>query len=420
MDLLFAKQHVFDLQRERQEAAKRMAAGFSESELVGSSVEDLVQQVVDQYVPQRLALDVAGHWISKEETQLAAQNGRQFAGIVLPNVASTIPRHGLEFDLHIAYTGDRVLFTVGPSARSGTQPRATILDGKVLISIAHQVVTPDTAVEPELLAQEAELVQWVQRVNEDIDVLEKRLRGEITADLKRRRSLLQAGDDLLATMTIPVRHVDHDQALELPVRPTPVPLTPVRTASSTDEWTLSVDVYEQVIGTITKFARALERRPDSAYALVPHEERLRDWLIFLLNANYEDPSGGDVFIGGETVNGKGKTDILVRHEGENAFIGECKYWTGPSDFDAAIDQLLDYTVWRDTKAALILFITRKNATAAIDSADERLRAHQHCQEGLPVVDPTQRRDYRFTSPHDDQKIISLALLPVVVRPVAVA
>jgi hypothetical protein len=38
--------------------------------------------------------------------------------------------------------------------------------------------------------------------------------------------------------------------------------------------------------------------------------------------------GSDLFVGGETVNGKGKTDILVRHHGQTAFIGECKFWDG--------------------------------------------------------------------------------------------
>jgi len=47
----------------------------------------------------------------------------------------------------------------------------------------------------------------------------------------------------------------------------------------------------------------------------------------------------------------GKTDILTRVEDRNAFIAECKFWMGEKAFLAALDQLLSYLSWRDTKTA---------------------------------------------------------------------
>ena len=35
---------------------------------------------------------------------------------------------------------------------------------------------------------------------------------------------------------------------------------------------------------------------------------------------------------GETFNAAGKTDILLRIDGKNVFIGECKFWKGPKAF----------------------------------------------------------------------------------------
>lgn len=158
--------------------------------------------------------------------------------------------------------------------------------------------------------------------------------------------------------------------------------------------------------------------PASAHLLLPDEETLCDWLMFLLSTNYEARDGRELFVGGETVNGNGngngKTDILIRHQDRNAFIGECKFWHGPKNFGEAIDQLLGYTVWRDTKAAIILFITNRNATAAIDSAGGCLQRHSQCMTAPIPTDATRRRDYAFASPHDDQRAISLALIPVIV------
>jgi hypothetical protein len=67
-----------------------------------------------------------------------------------------------------------------------------------------------------------------------------------------------------------------------------------------------------------------------------------------------------------------------------------------------------------TRAAIILFVTRRNATVAITSAGGRLAGHSNCRQAKGPADPSRRRDYIFLSPHDDQRTISLALLPVVV------
>lgn len=135
--------------------------------------------------------------------------------------------------------------------------------------------------------------------------------------------------------------------------------------------------------------------------------------MFILGSNYEAPDGSELFIGGEVENGKGKTDILVRHAGRNAFIGECKFWHGPKRFDEAIEQLLSYTTWRDTKAAVILFITNQNATAAINKAGGRLAVHHACKNALASSNPNKRRDYKYSSSADERRTISLALLPVI-------
>ena len=49
-------------------------------------------------------------------------------------------------------------------------------------------------------------------------------------------------------------------------------------------------------------------------------------------------------------NRSGKTGILIRADNHNVFTPECKIWTGPRKFEQAIDQLLGYLAWRDTKA----------------------------------------------------------------------
>ena len=294
-------------------------------------------------------------------------------------------------------------------------PTGEISDREVILSVI-DASGDSVLAEKQLLDQERHLQQWVGQVNDDLEKLGREIRSRVAGRVAERLAVLRQRDSLVAGLTIPAKHVEPDRAIELPVRRTTAALAaaPPLTGGASAEWSLAEAVYEQVIKTITGFTRALERRPASASQLLPDEETLRDWLLFLLNANYEAPDGNAIFVGGETVNGKGKTDILVRHQQRNAFIGECKFWDGQRKFDEAIAQLLDYTVWRDAKAAIILFITRRNATAAITSAGGRLAGHAQCRKAKVPADPSMRRDYIFTSPHDDQRSISLALLPVVV------
>ena len=67
------------------------------------------------------------------------------------------------------------------------------------------------------------------------------------------------------------------------------------------------------------------------------EESLRWQFLVPLNSHYEGMATG------ETFNYTGKTDILIRYEGKNVFIAECKIWRGAEAFVETIDQLLGYT-----------------------------------------------------------------------------
>jgi hypothetical protein len=128
-----------------------------------------------------------------------------------------------------------------------------------------------------------------------------------------------------------------------------------------------------------------------------------------LNSNFEGSARGEVF------NGAGKTDILIQHDDRNAFIGECKVWRGEKQFGDAIDQLVGYTVWRDTKAALILFIRSGNATEILAKADAKLRAHARFESARTTTDADSRTDYLLHAKDDPARLIRVALLPFVLR-----
>lgn len=97
------------------------------------------------------------------------------------------------------------------------------------------------------------------------------------------------------------------------------------------------------------------------------------------------------------------------------FIGECKLYHGPKSVAEAIDQLLGYLVWRDTKGALLLFVRAGNFTQAVQRAVDALSAHPQCQRSIPAQDPNRRSDYLFARADDESRTIRLALLPFQLR-----
>jgi hypothetical protein len=118
----------------------------------------------------------------------------------------------------------------------------------------------------------------------------------------------------------------------------------------------------------------MERSP-SAFASMG-EEHLRDHILVILNAQFEGQATG------ETFNRAGKTDILVREKDRNVFVAECKLWNGPRSLTDAIDQVLRYTCWRDTKVAVIVFNRRKDISTVLAAIPKAVTEHPSCKKRL--------------------------------------
>ena len=111
----------------------------------------------------------------------------------------------------------------------------------------------------------------------------------------------------------------------------------------------------------------MEQSPGT-YAAMNEEDR-RQTLVATLNTHYEGRAHAEAF------NNEDKTDILIRHDGRNLFICECKFWTGPEGFTDTIDQLFRYTGWRDTKLAVVMFVRQMGLTRILKKAKTTVGQH---------------------------------------------
>ena len=137
-------------------------------------------------------------------------------------------------------------------------------------------------------------------------------------------------------------------------------------------------------------ATVMERSP-SAFVSID-EEALRSHFLVQLNGHYEGQATG------ETFNYDGKTDILIRVDGRNIFIAECKYWGGATKLSDTIDQMLGYATWRDTKLALIIFNRNRTCPAVLESIQETVPPHPSFKRDLGRTSDT---SFRYVIGHRD-------------------
>jgi hypothetical protein len=148
-------------------------------------------------------------------------------------------------------------------------------------------------------------------------------------------------------------------------------------------------------------ASVIERSPAAFEKM--EEEHLRFLFLVPLNGHYEGQATG------ETFNFDGKTDILIRVQGRNIFIAECKFWTGSKGLTKTVDQLLGYTSWRDTKTAILLFNRNKDFSAVLGQIRATIEAHPNFKSFVGRPSETQFR-FVLRQPTDASRELLLTVL----------
>lgn len=109
---------------------------------------------------------------------------------------------------------------------------------------------------------------------------------------------------------------------------------------------ISDEDYNNINKIIYNYGTTMEKTAKTYF--LNTEEELRDHLLAALNTHYYNATG-------ETFRKIGKTDINIEFENKAAFIGECKIWHGEQLFQDAIQQIINYSTWRDVKVSVIIF-----------------------------------------------------------------
>lgn len=356
--------------------------------MLGSSIDDLCDYFESKYRLDVPCLSREHAVADQRECEIDVSHDRN-------RYWSTPGPHyvkGTEISVSIPFSGEPELFRVRPTQYTLSPPCGTIRGNNLILIISGTAMDPN-AVRTQIDRSIAQIEGYLTNLRTNTEPFNKGIRGQAKQQLEARREKLLRDQNLVAALGFPLKErEDAPRTYAAPgvQRRLKPALPPQSTAPFKPEPVLTSDDYEHILRILDSMAQVMERSP-SAFDSID-EESLRSHFLVQLNGHYQGQATG------ETFNYSGKTDILLRVEGRNIFIAECKYWTGPKGLLETMDQLLSYSSWRDTKVAIVLFNRRKNFTAVLQEIAPTLQEHPHYKRTLPVAGDTR---FRFVLSHKD-------------------
>jgi hypothetical protein len=367
---------------QRQETLLRSEIdGYQPDYLFGAAIDDLCEYLNDKYIQTPPVLHESE--ITTDQTEAYVSNIK-----------------GRAITFYLPFEGDEHLFKCRPTTRSLNPPRAGISDRQLVLSYGrtdHDAAAARRDFDRDLTVIKQHL-EWLTR---DVAPFNSSLRDKARRWIQSRRDRLHRDRAMVEEIGFPLRKRDNaPQTYAVPTVRRKPPIAGTQPGSSTHarEPILDLAEYEHILSVISNMVAVMERSPHAFKDM--REEDLRQHFLVQLNGQYEGQATG------ETFNFEGKTDILIRAEGRNIFIAECKFWRGRESFHETVDQLLGYASWRDTKTAILVFNRERKLSSVLAKIPEIVEAHPNF---LRQLDYKSETGFRFVLHNKDDKNRELTL-----------
>lgn len=358
--------------------------------LLNTAPADLTRYLVEKYSFIAPTLEKDAWSASETETQIDVRHD-QNRWISDRSRPCLIP--GQKIDIEVPIQGDSELLYARASTSSSMPPRAQIRGQALFLTyeIAHDSQQRDIKQEAERMLSDIEKhLEWLRA---DLGGFNQALPEKAEQAITARRTRILANQGRAAALGIPLKsrpNAPKTYAVS-EVRRKIAPTLPAATGAAFEpEPVLDTENYEHILTVIQNMAHVMERSPSAFKSMV--EEDLRQHFLVQLNGHFEGAATG------ETFNVNGKTDILLRSNGRNVFIAECKFWKGAKNYRETIDQLLGYTAWRDTKTAIFVFNRGIAMSTVIDAVAAETPSHKNFKR---IVNWNHESGFRYVFQHGD-------------------
>jgi hypothetical protein len=401
----FSKGQLDDVLRSQLEQINAKIYSEVEDYLLNVKEEDYIDHLVSEFTIDIPKIDFDTMTVSPTERIIPA-NRHPSSLFFIDDTDKSFRRQVIIF--HFPFSGDINVLDFVPNPHILWTQQFTYNDSTEDGEITFEII--NFANDAETIKRESgqvvgNLKTQLGHIANQLNGYNSNLRQEITQRVQDRKKDLAKKSDFLSQLGVPVKKKDNlPETFSIPTPKIPkkiIPRPPATTTNPNPDPTLDISTYNEILDVVHDLGKTIERMPATYQGKT--EEQLRDHFLMYLEPRFEGSATG------ETFNRSGKTDILMRYENSNAFVAECKYWGGEKLYLETIDQILKYLTWRDSKAAIIMFVKNADFSSVIQKVKEETPTHANYLSFDGEKEET-RLSYKVSLNGDRERKIYLTVL----------
>lgn len=396
---IFAEQRLYEYLEYNNQGIRDHIKKESENYILNVNETEYIKYLVGKFKIEMLRFDFENKYIDSYEKEIpVSRSPFEFDSYS----EKTYPKQIIVY--HVPFTGNHDLLRCKPNKRLLWTKKVYIKDRH----LCFEVINFNNNSE-EIKNEANHIIKTIEKqarnVEEQVEEHNNQLKRNIEQIFQARKQKILNKNSLMASLGVPIKkrkEIPETYSIPVPEMRKKVTVKPEVTENGyKTEPKLDDKTYSDILQTLYDGGKVFERCP-STY-VNKSEEELRDHLLFHIQPQFEGS------VTGETFNKSGKTDILIRYENSNVFIGECKFWKGKKSYLDTITQLLKYLTWRDSKAAVIVFVNNKEISSVLKTVKEVTSEHSNYIGH--VNDETESWfNYRFHINNDPNREVKLAVL----------
>lgn len=374
---------------------KKTIEGLEDDYVLNVSEQDYISYLTEESLLCCPVVDYEGQCLDARKSMIPPQY-QPISWSSQSAVARTV------FQLQIPFLGDPFLLGFRPTTYNlSGWPNMSYNDSYIYVDIP-DIEGNASDVRNRIQSYQSSLTKMMEYLSDDITRINEMIPEWVKGAFCSRKERLVEYNAELMEIGIPLVNASpKTYAVPTLTRKASVIKPAVQSAPGEMTPVMADQVYSDIVNSLSDYGRGMEKHPSSHVG--KKEEDLRDLFLIHLKGTFRSLSAT-----GESFNVKGKTDIMVQNDNTPLFIAECKMWKGQKMILSAIDQLIGYLSWRDTKTALIIFCRNAGFSSILSKLRSTLESHP-CFDKIVAGDGA-RLECRFHFPSDSDSKFQMTVL----------